>query len=197
MSARLVPFRRESGEVETLSDAALVAGCAQGDNAALAALYDRHAAAVHRFLGRFAGVDGDQADDLLQSTFLQVSRAARRFRGSASARTWLFAIAGNVARRHVRSSARHRRMLERAATRVPTPVPDPADLADRERLELRLADAVGGLPPKLRLVFVMCEVEEVPGVEAAEVLGVPVGTIYRRLHDARRRLRKSLAGVWP
>lgn len=195
--AKLVPFRQVGGDTESLSDESLVAGCAGGDGAALAALFDRYAADVHRFLSRLAGVDGDHAEDLLQDTFLLVPNAARSFGGRSRVRTWLFAIAANVARRHVRTDVRRRRMLEAATRRPCAAVPGPDVLATRAEVGRLLAAAVADLPHGLRLVFVMCDVEEVPGVEAARALGLRVGTVYRRLHDARRRLHVALEGVWP
>jgi len=195
--AKLVPIRQIRGDIEALSDAALLAGCAQGDAAALASIFDRYATDIHRFLSRLAGVDGDVADDLLQDTFLQVPRAARRFEGRSSARTWLFAIAANVARRHVRTDSRRHRAMDNAANRPCAPVPGPSDLVNRAELSRLLADAIARLPHKLRVVFIMCEVEEIKGVDAARALGLRVGTLYRRLHDARRRLRAELEGVWP
>ena len=66
-----------------------------------------------------------------------------------------------------------------------------ATVERRARIE-RLNAALGDLTDKLRTVVVLCEIEEVPCTEAAVVLGIPVGTVYRRLHDARRRLQRAM-----
>ena len=55
-----------------------------------------------------------------------------------------------------------------------------------------MQSVLASLPHDLRVVFVMCELEEVSGAEAARVLNLRQGTLYRRLHDARRKLRYAL-----
>jgi RNA polymerase sigma-70 factor (ECF subfamily) len=60
-----------------------------------------------------------------------------------------------------------------------------------------LAQAVDGLPDPLREVFVACEIEDLPGAEVARVLGVPEGTLWRRLHDARKAIRTAMGGLDP
>ena len=56
----------------------------------------------------------------------------------------------------------------------------------------RLRDALGELSHDLRAAYVLCDLEDVPGVEAARVLGVRAGTLWRRLHEARRALRDAI-----
>ena len=56
----------------------------------------------------------------------------------------------------------------------------------------RLGHLVAALPYDLRVAFVMCDLEEMPGADAARAIGVPEGTLWRRLHDARKSLRVSL-----
>ena len=71
---------------------------------------------------------------------------------------------------------------------------DTAALAAQGEMMERLSAALDALPHDLRVAFVLCDVEEVPGVEAARALGVRQGTMWRRLHDARKRLRDMLGG---
>jgi RNA polymerase sigma-70 factor, ECF subfamily len=99
---KLVPFRRVSGSVEELSDRALVSAVAEGDQAALGALYDRFHRDVHRFIGHLARRDESIVDDLLQTSFIEAYRSAPRFRGASTVKTWLFGIAANVVRNHFR-----------------------------------------------------------------------------------------------
>ncbi|MEQ9321530.1 MAG: RNA polymerase sigma factor, partial [Polyangiaceae bacterium] len=58
----------------------------------------------------------------------------------------------------------------------------------------RLEQEVASLPYEQRVAFVMCDVEDLPGVEVARALGIPTGTLYRRLHHARKRLRAVVEG---
>ena len=192
MIGKLLPFRRRPPVVPDMSDAALVAACTTGDPGALGALFDRYAADVYRFLGRLRGADARDVDDLLQVTFLEAGRVAGSFRGGASVRTWIFAIAANVVRHHARGEGRRRTVMDSFSALPQTRVESPADAAERRQLIERLAGALDDLDEDLRVAFVMCDLEEIPGVEAARALGLRPGTMWRRLHDARRRLRHAI-----
>ncbi|HEU5056363.1 MAG TPA: RNA polymerase sigma factor [Kofleriaceae bacterium] len=184
---------------EDLSDEALVAACATGDTAALAALFDRHHAVVFRFVSRIASASASDVEDLAQSTFLEMWRSSPRFRQSGSARSWILGIAANLVKHYVRGEVRRRAAMADLAGH-----PDrggcagrPDDLAAQNQMMVRLAAALDALPHDLRVAFVLCDVEEVPGVEAARALGVRQGTMWRRLHDARKRLRDMMGGRPP
>jgi len=192
--AKVLPFRRVDGFPDEMSDEALVAACAVGDVASLGALYDRHHKAVYHFLSRLAGCDGRDLDDLAQNTFLEAHRSARTYQGRAPVRPWLFGIAANVVRHHVRGEIRRRALHLAAGERSPNgPVPPDASVERRQLVE-RLGAALSDLPHDLRVAFVLCDVEGVPGVEAARAVGVPEGTLWRRLHEARKALRAALDG---
>ncbi len=195
-SGKLIPLRRVAGDGGEISDEALVAACALRDRAALGALYDRFHQPVYRFLSRMVGARRDDVDDLVQATFLEVQRAAPRFRGGSSVLTWIFGIAANLARHHVRGESRRGAMLT-AVMREPTPPGGvrPDESAARHELMERLAEALASLSHDHRAVFVMCDLEEVAGGEAARALGVREGTLWRRLHEARKRLRAALEGA--
>lgn len=189
MARTVLEFRRPAAEV---ADEVLLQQIAVGDRAALGALFDRHGDAVHRFLGRLGGVDHQDRGDLTQATFMQVPTAAARFDGRAQPRTWLFGIALNVARNHIRRDVRRKRMLALIGQREAPRSPDPSRDAATAQAMGRLRAALERLPLKFREAFVMCQVEGIPGVEAAAALGVPEGTLYRRLHEARRRIRDAI-----
>jgi RNA polymerase sigma-70 factor (ECF subfamily) len=195
MSKRLVPLRRIEGSPEEMSDEALIAACALGDKAALGALFDRYYDGVRRFLARLAGTDERDLDDLVQATFMTVPRAAKRFKGGSTVRTWLIGVANNVARHHVRSEIRRKRVVDdfAASPRVATVDADDA-IVQRERAD-RLHAAILELPPKLREAFVMVYLEGISGREVAKLVGAREGTIWKRLHQARAKLRVALEGA--
>lgn len=192
---QLVPLRRSMPREDGLSEDGLIAACAAGDRAARAMLFERHVDGVHRFVCRMTG-DADAADDLVQATFLAAYRAAPRFRGGASARTWLCGIAANVLRMQVRGEVRRRAALAVVADDVDgaAAAPSLADAVERRRLLARLPGAIAALPHDLRAAFVLVDLEGARGVEAAAALGVPEGTLWRRLHHARAALRGALDG---
>jgi RNA polymerase sigma-70 factor (ECF subfamily) len=179
-------------EPARVSDDALVSGCASGRNAALGELFDRYNLVTYRFLTRMLGAGHPDIDELVNETFLNVHRSAGKFRGHSSVKTWIIAIAANVARHHIRGESRRRAFLrvfhlQRRGDRI-----DATRATEQRDLVRRLGNLVAALPPDLRVAFVMCDLEELPGADAARALGVPEGTLWRRLHEARKALRSSL-----
>jgi RNA polymerase sigma-70 factor (ECF subfamily) len=196
VTSRVIPIRRVGSAPAEMSDEALVAACATGENAALGALYDRHVDSVRRFLARMSGTDDRDLDDLVQATFETVPRAARRFGGDSQVRTWLFGVANNVARHHVRSEMRRKRLASAFAEERREAGDSASEVMARERAA-RLQAAIAALPDKLREAFVLVYLEGIAGGEVAKLLGVREGTIWKRLFQARARLRDSLGGVYP
>ncbi len=195
MTGRLIPLRRADGRTEELSDEALVASSALGDTAALSALIDRFQQPVYRFVSRLLGSDGSDRADLVQATFVEVAHCAHRYRHESSAQTWIFGIAANLTRNQIRLLARRRRM-ERSLASVPARrASRPDDEAQRNELIGRLRAALVELPHPLREAFVLCDLENLPARDAATVIGVREGTVWRRLHDARRALRAAIGGA--
>lgn len=196
--ARVIPFRRKPSNVDPLSDEALVAACGTGDPSALAHLFDRRCDDVTRFLARLAYVDEQDIQDLVNEVFLAVFRTAGSYQRRSGVKTWILAIAGNVARDRCRKAARGRVALERITRDGP-----PRERATLERVVIskdlveQVALCIPRLPHDLRVAFLMCDVEELPGVEVAHALGIPKGTLYRRLHEARHLLRAYLEGRAP
>jgi RNA polymerase sigma-70 factor (ECF subfamily) len=192
--AKIVPLRRLGSAPAEMSDEALLAACGAGEGTALGALFDRHHRAVFRFLSRITFGDESDVEDLVQTTFLEVWKSARRYDGRGSARGFVFGVATNLARHYVRSEVRKRAALEDWMQRPTGLGQRPDQVAEERQLVDRLAHALSDLPHHLREAFVLCDLEEIPGVEAARALGVRQGTMWRRLHDARQALRRALGG---
>lgn len=195
MTAKLVPLRRISGDITEMSDEALVAACGTGDAPALGALFDRFHTAVYRFAARLPMTDDLARDDLVQATFLELGRAAPSFRGTSSVKTWILGIAANIARHTLRAERRRRAhqagFLERAAG-----APEPLDeQVERRKLLARIAEALSALPRDQQIAFILCDLEQLPGVEVARVLDIPEGTLWRRLHTARKAMRQAIEKV--
>jgi len=196
MTDKLIPFRRPSG-VHQLPDEALIAAAAD-DNAALHELFQRHGDGVHRILSRLRTIDRRDLDDVVQKTFIEVRRSAGSFDGRATVRTWVIGIAMNVARRHTRGEVRQRAVVSAIAELPATTfAATPYDQASHRQLLSRLATAFDELPHDLRIVFTLCDLEGMRGVEVARALEVPEGTVWRRLHNARARLRERISGEAP
>jgi RNA polymerase sigma-70 factor (ECF subfamily) len=173
------------------SDADLVLAVAAGDLRALGELFDRHEPALRRYLRRM-GIPQADVDDLVQATFLEITRAAPSFDARYAGRSWIFGVASIMLRRH-------RHFLRRAAARIgawvmPEAVVEgtPAELFERAETERRFARAFAALSEKKREAFVLVTLEGLSGEEAAQALGVPVNTIWTRLHHARLELRAAI-----
>lgn len=176
----------------TPADGELIASIASGNLQALGELFDRYEPEVKRFIGRL-GVSAADADDLVQATFLDVLHAASRFQPDLSVKSWLLGLAAMIVRRH-------RRTLSRAAARLiawaKAPAPElprtPAAALEMDRELHRFHVAFERLSPKKREVFALLVLEGLSGEEAANALGIPVNTVWTRLHHARRDLRAEL-----
>lgn len=124
-------------------------------------------------------VDEAAAEDLAQETFLRAARALRRFRGQASARTWIFAIARNVCMDELRSRHRRRRRDRRLALVADgAHAPDPAG-------QVTTAELLAALDPDRRAAFVLTQLFRLSYEEAAGVCSCPTGTIRSRVARAR------------
>jgi|HubBroStandDraft_6_1064221.scaffolds.fasta_scaffold478040_2 RNA polymerase sigma-70 factor (ECF subfamily) len=188
---RAVRREAQGGVGET--DAALFEAVARGDLGPLGALFDRHSEAVRQFLLRAAPNDAD-VDDLVQETFITASRAATNFDGRSSALPFLLGIAVRLVRRRKRTFARLRALYDAFAFVPSLPSRTPEESTSTAQQEERLRRAIAGLSEDRRIALVMVEYNGLTGVEAAGILGVPVGTVWRRLHEARNELRRSLEG---
>jgi RNA polymerase sigma-70 factor (ECF subfamily) len=162
-----------------------------GELAAVGDAYDAHSAAVRAFACRLVG-DTDEAEDLVQQVFVTLPKAAKRFDGRSSLRTYIISIAVNHARHHVRAAARRRRAMERSAEGRGMPTDSPESAAADRELAAALSRALDTLPIDQRVAFVLCEVEERTAVEVAAIVGVPEATVRTRLFHARRKLRDAL-----
>jgi RNA polymerase sigma-70 factor (ECF subfamily) len=193
LEGRILPLRKPDERrtaVSDISDEALLAACGVGDAAALGALFDRHHEAVYRLASRLLHTDPAEIDDLVQTTFLGAWRSAKSFSGRGSVKSFLFGIAANTVRHHLRTTTRRRRAL--AEMPVPQHPRLPDEAVVRAQQVHRLAAAVDELPHDLRVAYVLCDLEDMAGVEAARVIGVRAGTLWRRLHEARRLLRDAI-----
>lgn len=180
---------RRAARAEPLSDAELMAALAAGDIGALGELYDRHQAPLRHFLAR-ATAGADDVDDLVHSTFLTAAASAPRYDGRAACRPWLIGIAVQLLRRRRYALGRWLGIVSALATlRRPSVDPRPA-LGARSDVQR----ALGRLSRAKRITLLLAEVEGLTCPEIAVTLQIPVGTVWTRLHAARRELRQWLGG---
>ncbi|MFB9499391.1 RNA polymerase sigma factor [Saccharothrix mutabilis subsp. capreolus] len=154
-------------------------------------LFDEHAGSLHAYLARRVGAQA--ADDLVSETFLVALQRRHTYDPArAGARPWLFGIASNLLRRHVRQEVRGWRARARlvgADREQESPETRTAErLTARQRVR-RLAGALAALEPGDRDVLLLTSWGGLGASEVAQALGIPVGTVHSRLHRVRRWLR--------
>lgn len=156
-------------------------------------VFDRYFVAIHGYLARRLG--RSQADDLAGEVFRTAYVNFAKFNPQmGEVRPWLYGIAHNMVRRHLRDGER----AERAWARLAVPVPlDQFEMSD-ERLDAWqqtsiLQAALDDLHPGDREALILFAVEGLSYGEVAEVMSTPIGTVRSRIHRARSRVRLALA----
>jgi RNA polymerase sigma-70 factor (ECF subfamily) len=182
---------RSDAETSRLDADAMRRLC-HGEIGALGEIYDRHHLGVRRFVVRTTGSTHD-ADDLVHTIFLTVAKIAPNFDPSRSCRAWLLGIAVRVTKRHRTANARWSRALSRLEQVVPFSSIDPERAIDARAELLRIEKALAGMNEKDRVALVMVDLEGLRCDEVAAALDVPIGTVWRRIHDARRKLLALLS----
>lgn len=176
-----------AGDVDPVASGAVASASSD-----IAQIYAAHASFVWASLHRLGIRDAD-LEDVMQEVFVVVHRKRDTFDGRSKLTTWLFGICMRVA------SAYRRRGYRRHETCMAEPPEPIAEGASPEadlfaaRARETLAALLDELDLERRVVFVMFELEEIGCDEIASVVGVPVGTVYSRLHAARRDFQKALA----
>ncbi|MDR7481369.1 MAG: sigma-70 family RNA polymerase sigma factor [Armatimonadota bacterium] len=164
-------------------------------------LVARYGAHVYAVAYRLAGNEAD-ARDLAQEAFIRAWRALRTIQPGTALEGWFYRIVKNLYIDLVRRKPRQRVQsldapLDTGEATVARERPDPA--ADVERaaadraIDRRIQAALLALPPDLRAVVVLSDVEGYGYEEIAAMLDIPIGTVKSRLHRARRALRDRLA----
>lgn len=162
-----------------------------GEHLDAEALYRAHADFVARFLLRL-GAHGQDVPDLLQEVFLVAHRRGGFTVGRAKPTTWLAEISFRVFSDRRKKS---RRKLEDADTEAVTMSPShassPSERVEKRQALARVQAALDTLTPEKRAVFILYELEGESCDAIAVGLGIPVGTVYSRLHSARRDFTRA------
>jgi RNA polymerase sigma-70 factor (ECF subfamily) len=168
---------------------------ADGDESALAALYDRWAQTVYSLVVHLLN-DTDSAEDVVEETFWQVWQRASSYDPSrGTVRTWLHTIGRSRALDRLRSRKRNRDEIRADASMVSDPRSNPSrDVEDRERRQL-VYSALSELPDDQRRALELAYYRGLTQSEIAELLGEPLGTIKTRMRLGMQKLRDRLVGL--
>src|SRR5216117_992408 len=177
--------------------AAVLARARQGDSDAFLALVERHSRTVFRLAFRMTGNEQD-AEDVVQESFLRAYRQLGRFESRANFGTWLYRIAANCSVDLMRSKqARHDQVrgdpLETAADVPASDTPNPERLADSAEINQRVQNALGALSPLERAAFTLRHYEGRSIDEIGRTLGLGTSAAKHSVFRAVKKLRVALA----
>jgi RNA polymerase sigma-70 factor, ECF subfamily len=179
--------------MDPAEDDELMARGAQGDDEAFGILVTRWERRVFAFLEIMVG-SREEAQDIAQEAFLRMCRHAKEYRPSGQFRSWLFRIAGNLAR----SRLRRRRILpwirfDPLVHNRPAPSKGPDMIREKEEERIAVRRALGRLPDRQRQAVVLRQYEDLSYREIAETMGTTVPAVETLLFRAMTALRKELA----
>ena len=187
--------------LKELDDSSVVARFMGGDARAFAELVNRYHVRLVNFIYRTIG-DRDRAEDLVQETFIRVYRHLHRFDQSKKFSTWVYTIAGNLAKNELRNRSRNPLVLFQTlkatwdADHRPLEWEDntyrPDDLFRKRHLKETIDRAVSQLPDHHRVVFVLRELEGKTYEEISDITGVNLGTVKSRLNRARNNFAQII-----
>ena len=186
----------------TKEEESLLARTRAGDTAAFAGLVMPHRDGILRLMRRILR-NREDAEDAVQTAFLDALRHLDSFRGRSRFSSWLTRIALNAAFIRLRTGRRKNEasldemVVGETAARfeVIEGRPNPEQECSLKEVHLLLAKAIDRLGPLYVEVLHMLHVQELPVKEAARILGVPVGTVKARLHRARSKLSRHLQSM--
>ena len=183
-------------------DDRLIADALQGDQKAYEALLARHNKAIFHVVMKIVR-NREEAQDLVQETFMKAFNALASYRSEYRFSTWLYKIAANCAIDFVRKKRIEALSLDKPIEtrdgRVEFEVPDSSwdpeqDLVRKQKLK-SIEEAIDSLPDKYREVIIFRHQDDKPYEEIADILKVPVGTVKARIFRARELLKKKLKPI--
>ena len=169
---------------------ALLERVANGDRAAMRALYDIHADGVHRFVSSWLA-DPFDASDIVQETMLEVWRRAGSFAGRSAVKSWIFSIARNKAVDRNRKGGRA--VLTDSPPDQIDEAPDPHAALEAVQNAERIRACMDKLSAPHRAAIHLAFFEDLSYAEIAEIEQCAVGTIKTRVHHAKAALMRCLA----
>lgn len=196
------PTRRE--QLRALSDEELMEQLQAGVVAAIDILVDRYSERLSHYLYGFVG-DEQKVDDLLQETFIRVFRNRHSYARIAKFSTWLYTIAGNLARTEYRKNKRDpttsiyrtTRDDEEYELQLPDGQRHPDRMADQPIYRDAIQKALQQLDEPFREAVILRDKQQFSYQEIAEITDAPIGTVKSRIHRGREQLQELLDEVYP
>jgi RNA polymerase sigma-70 factor (ECF subfamily) len=190
-------------ELSAMSDEDLMSQFQAGVVEAFDILVSRYKDPLTNYIYRFLG-DMKECEDLLQETFLRVYRNRHSYRRIAKFSTWLYTIAGNLARSEYRKRKRRRlyslQSVNRDEEEYEVEIPDETFSPDRHTESVfqdhYIQEALKEIPQEFREVVVLRDVQQLAYEEIAEITGLPMGTVKSRINRGRTKLQSLLKDIY-
>jgi RNA polymerase sigma-70 factor (ECF subfamily) len=195
--------KRRLSVLHEMSDEDLMSQFQTGSVEAFNILVERYSERLTHYLFGFLG-DMRRCEDLLQETFLRVYRNRHSYRRIAKFSTWLYTIAGNLARSEYRKKKRRRlyslqsvnRDNEEYEMQVPDESFSPDTITESKIQDKHIQQALDDIPSSFREVVVLRDVQQLAYEEIAEITGLPMGTVKSRINRGRTKLQGLLKDVY-
>jgi len=184
------------------TDEELIREFQAGDKDAFDELVDRFTRPLLNFIARMVS-DYTLAEDLLQETFIRLWVKKDSYREIAKFSTWLYTVAGNLAKSELRRR-RFRRMLplssgsskfgddEERTFDLPDPAADSERDYERRNILRRVEEEISKLPVVFKEIIILRDIQELSYDEISTILRIPLGTVKSRVNRARQRLQENL-----
>jgi RNA polymerase sigma-70 factor (ECF subfamily) len=197
------PSSKNHGVLVLMNDEDLMSQFQMGTVEAFDILVGRYHDPLTNYIYRFLG-DMKECEDLLQETFLRVYRNRHSYRRIAKFSTWLYTIAGNLARSEYRKRKRRRlyslqsvnRDDEEYEVEIPDETFSPDKHAESTIQDRHIQEALGQIPEEFREVVVLRDVQQLAYEEIADITGLPMGTVKSRINRGRTKLQGLLRDVY-
>jgi RNA polymerase sigma-70 factor (ECF subfamily) len=189
--------RGEEDVTQAETDEQLVRKSQQDDERAFGELVSRYESKVYSLALKMVR-NPEDAEDVLQDTFLRAYRGIKSFKGNSTFSTWIYRITANSALMRLRKRQLPTVSIDDADEReapinIADWAPGPVEQMLNQETQAAMTEAIESLPPELRQVFVLRDIEELSNAEVAEILDLSVAAVKSRLHRARLKVRNRLA----
>ena len=189
--------KRSRRNPKSPSDEDLIERFQKGDFYAFDLIVQRYKNQLQNFIYRFVGSQ-EEAEDIVQETFLRVYRKRKAYKRIAKFSTWIYTIAGNLARTELRR--RKRRKLfsvtdmgyEDRDYEISDEAYNPENHVDGLIQEEIIQKEINDLSPKFREVIILRDVQELSYEEISKIIKVPIGTVKSRVNRGRLKLQSRL-----
>ncbi len=179
------------------TDEILIERFQQGDYYAFEQIIKRYKDQLVNFAYRFLG-DLEDAEDIVQETFLRVYRKKNAYKNVAKFSTWIYTITGNLAKTELRRRKRRKLLsisnlgFEDKDFELPASEKGPEENVDNVIKDREIQKAIDSLPEKFKEVIVFRDIQELSYEEISSILKIPLGTVKSRVNRGRLKLQEQL-----